>query len=112
VSLLPGFIAEAGSHFSASIEECNANTLKSLKLNKKELYYNSLPDDSIMMRRRNYEGVSVFPNPTSSGVTIKYNVETLQGTAILTLLDSSGQLIKRGNNGYTFNLEHICIILI
>jgi hypothetical protein len=95
VSLLPGFIAEAGSHFSASIEECNANTLKSLKLNKKELYYNSLPDDSIMMRRRNYEGVSVFPNPTSSGVTIKYNVETLQGTAILTLLDSSGQLIKR-----------------
>lgn len=82
ITLLPGFIAENGSSFSASIVECLLNATDQVPPLIENRSYKPLLNNRLI----------IYPNPTSGIVNLSAN-----GEATLNILDYMGRTIKNSN---------------
>ncbi|MDR0605485.1 MAG: T9SS type A sorting domain-containing protein, partial [Bacteroidales bacterium] len=107
IYLLPGFHAQAGSHFTARIEpcfECNTNTNRSMlsKSIEDEIIYFGSYEDSLFMHHKNnlsknmtYK-ITLYPNPNSGSFTIGIN--DIQEIQQIQVFSPIGQMVYSVQN--------------
>ena len=87
ICLLPGFEAKSGTVFTAYIEGC----WTMLQEEVAETYFKELPIEENNTFTDN-QSLTVYPNPTSSAVTVAYNIDKAT-EAYIYIVDFSGKLV-------------------
>lgn len=115
IKMQTGFKVEQGGRFKAAIEPCNNGTRNIRQLLVSE------SEDSIQYEDKQIQIIdpslfSVFPNPTSSEISVSYSIEetssvdlviySVEGILVKSLLNMEQQ--KEGNYYYNFSLEDLC----
>ena len=89
INLLPGFHAQAGSKFSATIASCSSVIQEGISSIKEQII---VQNPSISKESLNKETITVFPNPASGKISIQ--LPTTPKPAQLQLLDINGRILK------------------
>lgn len=115
IKMQTGFKVEQGGRFKAAIEPCNNGTRNIRQLLVSE------SEDSIQYEDKKIQIIdpslfSVFPNPTSSEISVSYSTEetssvdleiySVEGILVKTLLNVRQQ--KDGNYYYNFSIDDLC----
>ena len=96
ITLLPGFVAESGSNFSASINSSICTDgLKLSNYSFSEIHKEQL---NINSRIRNEFDLTIYPNPTSGKFSIEYSFEASASTT-LAVFNTIGEIVmqKKGD---------------
>ena len=96
ITLLPGFTAVEGSHFTALIEGCGGNNAQSNEAEELSLTTPSieLPSTDASETAPSAKALSIAPNPFSGSTTVTYTLENEQLVSAQ-LLDMTGRLMAK-----------------
>jgi len=92
VTLKPGFKAETGSYFHATIAPC-PNTIRSSNMFDNAIYYPINSDDSEDIDNSNLT-IDVYPNPNTGTFTLEKHSKSREDSYIIRIYNIMGELIK------------------
>ncbi|PHN05749.1 T9SS type A sorting domain-containing protein [Flavilitoribacter nigricans] len=93
VTLEPGFIAEAGSSFKASVIDCSPTLARSGPGEEPEIKPYSIPPGDLPGKTGVAGHLNIYPNPVHTSASIAYHLSS-PGPVWLGISDSRGRLLQ------------------